>query len=195
MNKIIPFLNTWLSRSGDHTFWSWIITIMYLVVIFLALFYTSRIKAEKKQHFLWVCFSLFILAMGINKQLDFQILLTMVGKSIAWNMELLDFSRLIWKTLAVGILVTVTTVGIIILYQSRTILHKEKLSLLGVSVLLFFTLIRVGSISHIRIAIILQYLVISKIHAVELLGLLIILFSLILKLRKHHEENKYDPLH
>jgi len=189
LNKIIPFLNTWLSKSGDTTFWSWIITIMYVVVVSLSLYYTNRIKTDKERHFLWVCISLFILAMGINKQLDFQILLTMAGKTLAGNLNLMNRSRILWKTLAVGILFSAVIGGIIILYKSRRILNKEKLTIGGVAILLFFTLTRVGSISQIRIAIILQYYVISRIHAVELLGLLIISLSLILKLRNIRKDN------
>jgi len=192
LNKIIPFLNTWLSKSGDTTFWSWIITIMYVVVVSLSLYYTNRIKTDKERHFLWVCISLFILAMGINKQLDFQILLTMAGKTLAGNLNLMNRSRILWKTLAVGILFSAVIGGIIILYKSRRILNKEKLTIGGVAILLFFTLTRVGSISQIRIAIILQYYVISRIHAVELLGLLIISLSLFLKFRNIRKDNSIN---
>jgi len=156
---------------------------MYALVIVMSLYFTKQIKEEKEQHFLWVCISLFLLAMGINKQLDIQILLTMVGKHIAWDFELFEFSRVLWKTFALGILISVIIVGILIVYKSKGILHKEKLSLVGVTLLLLFTLIRVGSISHIRIVAYLQYRVIPKIHGLELLGLIIILLSLILKLR------------
>lgn len=182
MDKIITFLSVWLSKSGDHTFWSWVITFMYILVIIMSIYYTGKIRGEKEKHFFWVCISVFILAMGINKQLDFQILLTMIGKSIAWDLNILDFSRLIWKTLAVGIFVSVVISGIFILYKSRKILRSEKLSLGGVTIMLLFTLIRVGSISHIRLAMFVQYYLISKIHAVELLGLLLICLSLIIKL-------------
>jgi len=190
MSKILSFISIWLSKSGDHTFWSWVITLTYAVVIVLSIVYTRKIKEEKERHFLWVCISLFILAMGINKQLDFQILLSMIGKSIAWDLQILNSGRLIWKTLAVGIFFTVMITGIVILYKTRTILNKEKLSLTGVMTLLFFTLIRVGSISHIWFAIVLQYFIISKIHAVELLGLLVILLSLIIKLKSLHRKTE-----
>lgn len=194
MNKTFSFVARWLSESGDTTMWSWVITIMYFLVIIVSLFYTKKIKKEKEKHFLWVCISIFVFAMGLNKQLDIQILLTMIGKNIAWNYGLMDSSRTIWRTLAMVILISVFVLGSFILYKARKILHKEIVSLAGVAILMFFTLIRVGSISHIALADRLQNGIISRIHGVELLGLVVILISLIIKIYDLHKSKKSESL-
>lgn len=176
---------TWLSKSGDTTMWSWIITVMYVLAIILSFYLARTIKAENDRHFLWVWLSVFLLAMGLNKQLDVQILISMTGKYLAWNLNIYQYGRLLQKILALGILLGTAAFAILIFQKTRSILHKEKLSLTGFAILILFTLIRVGSISHIGIAIYLQYYVISRIHGLEFLGLLVITISLIRNLYLH----------
>ena len=83
MNRVIHFIERWLSASGDTTFWSWVITILYGGVIVLCFILRTKLTEDRPRRVFWSSISLFVLAMGINKQLDVQTLIFMSGKSIA----------------------------------------------------------------------------------------------------------------
>jgi magnesium-transporting ATPase (P-type) len=178
MSRLENFIARWLSLSGDTTFWSWIITFTYIAVIIMSFIYTRKIREEKSLHLLWMVISVFLLAMGINKQLDFQTLIIMSGKYIARESGLISYGRELERALAGAVSLVVLAIMIVIFSKTRKILKKAKTALTGVGLLLFFTFIRIGSITGIRSALILQY-IISHIHALEFFGLLIILYSLI----------------
>jgi len=172
MNKIIPFLNTWLSKSGDDTFWSWVITLIYLLTIILSLYYVHNIKTEKTKHFLWISISIFLMALGINKQLDIQILVEMVGRFIAKNLGLLQHRYFIHFIFAFSLFVIMIAISIFVLIRIRTIIGQSLIALSGVTLLTLFVFIRAGSIY------------VPRIHGLELLGLMIIFADLSYRLYK-----------
>jgi hypothetical protein len=177
MNKIIHFLTTWLSRSGDTSFWSWVITILYVITISLSIYYIQKIKADKTQHFLWICISIFLIAMGINKQLDIQTLQIMSGSSVARRIGSWKFKYIIQTIVVLVVFLSAFITSIFVLSKTRSILRQSLLTISGVLLLIFFTLIRVASISHFRIYV-------PHVHSLEFLGLFIILISQINNKRK-----------
>ena len=171
MHSIFNFLSRWLARAGDYSFWSWVITFLYLIAISLSFYYVSRLKEKKEQRFLWICISIFLLAMGINKQLDFQTLLIMVGRRVSWRFGIYRYRSLIQKTAAVIILGGVSVLGVVILIRIRSVIKESLTALLGVTILVFFALVRVGSFTHVHRVISLVSHLFSRIHGLELLGL------------------------
>lgn len=179
MHKIVAFLAAWLSRSGDTTFWSWVITALYAVTMVLALYYVKKNHAAKTQRFLWKWITAFLFVMGINKQLDLQILVTMAGSFVANHLGFIDYRREIQKALAVTIFVGLSFSGVVILLRARAVLRQCLIELIGVATLAFFALVRVGSISHLHKATAFEYHKGVRIHGLELLGLVVILIALI----------------
>jgi hypothetical protein len=173
----MPFLTRWLSQSGDTSFWSWIITFLYIITIVLTIYYVQKIKSQQPQHFLWLNISIFLIAMGINKQLDLQILVNMSGSFIARQLNLIEHRRAIQLIVAIGILITVILIGTIIIFKTRSILRQSALELSGVLILMAFALIRVASMTT-------YHIYIPKVHGIEFLGICIILLSLIIKIKK-----------
>ncbi|MBI9097872.1 MAG: hypothetical protein JEY91_05320 [Spirochaetaceae bacterium] len=172
MNKIIPFLNNWLSKSGDDTFWSWVITLMYVVTIVFSIYYIQKIKNDEPKHFLWVCISIFLLVLGINKQLDIQILLSMVARFVTKHLGLSEYHYLIHNIVTLSLFVSMITVSIIVLIRIRTIIMQSLIPLSAVTILMVFILLRAASIQ------------IPKIHGLELLGLILIFADICINLHK-----------
>lgn len=173
------------------TFWSWVITFLYGIAIVLSLIYTKKIKGEQPRHLLWASISTFLLAMGINKQLDFQTLFIMSGKYLTGISGLASYNRLIQKTVALIVFLLLLTYIVIILIKTRKILNREKTALTGTIILLIFTFIRIGSISRIRVIMILQYFI-YFIHGLEFLGLVFILNALTGHFRTAKKEQLSD---
>lgn len=171
MTKVLTFLSRWISQSGDDTFWSWVITLMYIVILALSIYSVKNIKTQKPQRILWICITIFLTAMGINKQLDIQILVIMVGKFIARHLGLLEYRSAIYIIVALGLLLCMVAAGIFILSRTRMILRQSILAISGIAILMFFVLIRALPIH------------IAKIHALELLGLIFILVDRIIYIR------------
>ena len=104
----------------------------------------------------------------------------------------MEYGRLIQRSLALFILLAALVLVIFILRRTRTVLSDEKTALGGAGILLLFTMIRIGSLSHIRIAMVLQQ-IFRRIHALEFLGLLLLLSSLLMnffRLRLDAEEKR-----
>ena len=192
MNKAISFLSEWLSRSGDTTFWSWVITLLYAIAMVVAIYYVVKIKGKESsdKRFLWICISIFLVGMGINKQLDLQILLTMAGSFIAEHQGWYEYRRLIQKIFTIGFLICLSAAGGVILFRIRRIIRQSIMELSGVAILVFFAVIRAGSINHLNKAIVFEQRKVSHIHGLEFLGLAVILFAVLYHLRKCAEKNR-----
>jgi hypothetical protein len=186
MNKAISFLSEWLSRSGDTTFWSWVITLLYAITMVVAVYYVVKIKGTESsdKRFLWICISIFLFGMGINKQLDLQILLTMAGSFIAEHLGWYEYRRLIQKIFTIGFLIVISAAGGVILFRIRRIIRQSIVELSGVAILVFFAIIRAGSINHLNKAIVFEQEKVSHIHGLEFLGLAVILFAVLYHLKK-----------
>lgn len=182
MNKIIPFLSAWLSLSGDYTFWSWIITIAYMVTVICSVYYVRQIEKGDKKHFLWLWISLFLIIMGLNKQLDIQILVGMVGKFTARYWDIPQYRFLLYSLVLLTLFISMIALSVFILIKIRGIIKQSLLALSGVATIMFFVIVRA---SFIRI---------HRVHGLELLGIILIFIDLFLNLKKMKTENKEDPL-
>lgn len=182
-DAFINVVQDWLSRSGDTSFWSVIITVLYVIVIPASIMVTLRIKKETDRFALWSAVSLFLLVMGINKQLDLQTLIILLGKGITGGLGLHDVGRELARMLALSIF-SLALIGCgAVLVKARRCLKEEKAALTGTGILLLFMIIRVGAITHVRRLMILQYIV-YRVHALELLGLIIFLLAVKGNLKK-----------
>lgn len=184
MHKIVAFFAAWLSRSGDTTFWSWVITALYAVTMVVAMYYVKKIPAAKAERFLWKWITVFLVVMGINKQLDLQILVMMAGNFVGNHLGFIGYRREIQKALALIIFTGVSISGVVILLRARAVLRQSAVELAGVATLAFFALVRVGTITHLHKAAAFEYQKGVHIHGIELLGLLVILLALVLHVKR-----------
>ena len=112
------------------------------------------------------------MALGINKQLDIQILVEMVGRFIAKNLGLLQHRDFIQYIFVFSLFVITIAISLFVLIRIRTIIGQSLIALSGVTLLTLFVFIRAGSIN------------VPRIHGLELLGLIIIFTDLIYRLYK-----------
>ena len=172
MNKIINLLSGWLSRSGDDTFWSWVITLTYAVTIVISLYSLYRLRGQKTRLLLWSYISVFIVIMGINKQLDIQILVIMAGRIITGKLNLAAYGGTIHLIVAAGLFAVLTGFTIFVIYKTRSVLRQSLVAISGIAILIIFVLIRALSVY------------IYKVHGIELLGIGLILVDRIIFLRR-----------
>ncbi len=191
METIFTILVQWLTNCWDTTFWGWLITFCYGLAIITSLYYLKDISrtTHQEKHLLWSYIVGFLILMGINKQLDFQILIKIVVKMSAEAYGWFEYRRLVQAYFAKGIVLIVCVAGISLLYRTRHVLKQSLVELTGCAILLGFALIRTSSINHIRKARILEDDKISHIHAIELLGIVVILIALWNYLRFRRKES------
>jgi len=191
METVYTIIREWLLNCWDTTFWGWVITASYGLAIFASLYYLKRINRtiDQEKHLLWKYIAGFLIIMGINKQLDFQILLTIVMRMFAHAYDWFEYRRLVQVYFAKGIILIVCVVGISLLYRIRHILKQSLGELAGCAILLGFALIRTSTISHIQKARVLENEKISHIHAIELLGIVVLLITLFNNLKLERKDS------
>ncbi len=184
MDTVSVLIEQWAGRLGDTTFWGWLITLFYGIAAIISVYYVillHRNHATEKK-ILWICITTVLIVFGINKQLDLQILLTIAGRAVASAQGWLEYRRVVQKLFAVVITGGLGLTGIGVLWRTRKILLESWLELLGTGILLGFVLIRTASMSHVNSAIRLEQNRLPHVHAIELLGLVIILAALYLQI-------------
>jgi hypothetical protein len=162
-DRIQYILGRWLSLAGDDTFWSWIITFAYLVTFIFSLRYTRKQAGNRPLHTLWAFITFFIAVMGINKQLDIQILIILVGRFCANHLGLRAYRYHIYFLVFLFLMILMIAILVFLFRISRTALKQSKTALSGVLVIMLFVLLRAG------------FIYVPHVHGVELLGVLLIL--------------------
>jgi len=70
----------WSPQISDPTIWGWLTVVNYFGAFSCAAW---AVRIDRRRANFWIFVSLIMLALGINKQLDLQALLTVVGREIA----------------------------------------------------------------------------------------------------------------
>lgn len=166
----------------------WVIVATYLLCAFVALRVGQRSgfppKTRRRERLFWFLTAALMLALGINKQMDLQSLLTEIGRCTAkaqgWYEQRRGFQRefIIWLGLATLGLGAVTG------FALRHSLRRTGLALLGLMLVGGFVLIRAVGFHH------LDGLIYQRISGMpvngmlELSGLLLILWGGLRQLRR-----------
>jgi len=139
-----PF-ERWSETFGDPTFAGWLATFGFFLTAWICrrvVFFTPIGKKDLAERRLWVVLGFLFLFLGINKQLDLQILLFEIGKSLAhaegWYAERRSVERefvLFVGLLAVG--------GSLLLYRFvRHASEHAKVAVAGAILLFGFIVVR-----------------------------------------------------
>ncbi len=174
-DKVLEFLADWLSRSGDHTFWSWVITIMYFITAVMAFVYLRKIRLsqipdDRQKLFLWTGIFIFLLLMGINKQLDIQTLILMSMRYVMWRFRLWHYWRTFHFLMFYGLGSLFLISGILMTVKSGKAMLKSLAAVAGVLVVMLFVFMRAN------------YIFMQHIHALELAGIGLIFIDLVIKM-------------
>ena len=141
---------TWQPGIGDPTVMGWVTVLAYFSVAWFA-FVNARISRNKpsiaahREVLFWVGLTVLMVALGINKQLDLQSLMTDIGRIAAreygWYARRHDVQILFIGALATGAL------GFMLglLWLLRNSLQRVSLAVVGLALLLAFVGIRASS--------------------------------------------------
>lgn len=147
--------NGWRPGIGDPTMAGWLTVFAYLIASFLC-WRAARHSlpawakmGNPKPVILWVSFSILLLLLGINKQLDLQTWFTQFGRALAQEQGWYEQRRLAQFVF----IVVFATGGIVLmgtfLWLSRGSFRDYRISMLGGIFLTCFVLVRAASFHHV----------------------------------------------
>ena len=140
--------NHWVPSIGDPTILGWITVFAYFLVAIICIQAMTSVNSNKSENLFWLFLTIFLVALGINKQLDLQSLLTQVGRDFAIEQGWYKDRRTVQMIfiILIGLLgVTGTAVLLKIYWNANTAI---KIAFSGCIILFAFILIRASSFHH-----------------------------------------------
>ena len=175
----------WTPGLGDNNIMGWLTVLVYLVAGVLSL-RAARAMAEdalsRRERLFWAIAGAVMLFLAVNKQLDLQSLVTMIGRCHAqlagWYNDRRAVQKLFILLVAAGGLGAVGLLALLL----RGILNRVWLALLGLGFVCLFVVIRAASFHHVDILISSTVLGFKMNWALELPGPLMVI---LVALRRH----------
>jgi hypothetical protein len=138
----------WHPGIGDPTLIGWFTVIAYCVAALICYGNSKRFANVPKGRFWWNL-TLFMLALGINKQLDLQSWFTEVGRDLALQYGWYGNRRLVQGTFIATLVVSTLLIGLFIRQRwSHWDAYSRKASY-GLLVLFAFVFLRATSFHHV----------------------------------------------
>lgn len=141
----------WHPTIGDPSVMGWITVGVYFLVSILAL----RLVMNSRQMFpsglyrmqrrFWLIVCLLMLALGINKQLDLQSLITAIGRFYVERNGWLEYKRPIQVGVIVSILMIAVLCLLLFVYRMNHLLKTNWLAIAGLTTLMVFIVSRATS--------------------------------------------------
>ena len=164
----------WVPGIGDPTIIGWVTVAVYFIVAIICLKAAFTSNYEKPIKNFWLFLTLFLIALGINKQLDLQSLLTQIGKDMAISQGWYKDRRLVQAgfIILIGLLGITALTFLIKTYRNAN--FSIEIALTGCIILFSFILIRASSFHHMDIFINMKLVGVKMNWLLELGGLAII---------------------
>jgi hypothetical protein len=187
------YANGWKPGIGDPTIIAWIIVIAYLLAAVLCAsivkpkFSTRQDIISSQERLFWFSLALFMLLMGINKQLDLQTWLIRTSIAVAKATGLYGKHHIFQLRF---FLIVATASLLLILYvliKMRKYWRQHLLALGGILLLFIFELMRLISFNHIDEMVHLAYANIHLNWLLELGGIMLICTSAMLRIRNYSQ--------
>jgi hypothetical protein len=161
-------LGDWSPGIGDPTPIGWLTVVAYFVAA-LACFSARRrtvaagaglasnwsrrasatLRLERRAARLWLGLGVFLVALGINKQLDLQTALTELGRTLALARGWYARRREVQSEFIAGVSVGALAAGVALAFVARGQLRRFGMALTGAVFLLAFVLVRASSFHHV----------------------------------------------
>ena len=147
----------WQPVIGDPSVMGWITVGAYFLtaLIALGLVLNSRrwfpSDSGMLQQRFWLVVCLLMLALGVNKQLDLQSLITAMGRYYAERDGWLEYKRYVQFGVIISILVVATIGLLFFIYRMNDLLKTNWLAIVGLTCLLVFIVSRATSFHHMDI--------------------------------------------
>ncbi|MEQ8212350.1 MAG: hypothetical protein ABRQ35_00440 [Smithellaceae bacterium] len=150
--NLSEIVNAWLARSGDVCLSSLINTILYAVSIAAAAYHWRMLQRFKKpaaEQGFWLLVIFILSIFGINKQLDFQVLLVEIGRPIALKSGWYESRRIVQAVFAFVLTGIAGLFAVMMLFLIRRHWRNNILALLGLLILCFYGIMEAISQSHV----------------------------------------------
>lgn len=146
----------WSPGIGDPTPMGWLTVVAYFAAS-AACFAASararsastRVLAERRVGALWLVLGVFLAALGVNKQLDLQSLLTEIGRYLAHTQGWYEERRAVQARFILVVFGLALVAGAALVWVSRGHLQRLATALAGAVFLLAFVLVRASSFHHV----------------------------------------------
>lgn len=169
----------WRPGIGDPTVSGWLTVVAYFVAAGLSFRAANRAQFSGRhwqtESMFWACVTLAMIALGINKQLDLQSLITELARGWAKETGWYDSRRTVQK-LAIGLMaafsaITALLIGVLL----RKVASEARVAALGVCFVLAFVVIRAASFHSVDALISRGAIGVSWNALLELPGILVII--------------------
>jgi hypothetical protein len=140
----------------------------------IACFRARRRALDAAAARLWLGLALFLVALGINKQLDLQTALTEVGRYLAISEGWYERRREVQAEFIEGVAAGAVALALAFAFVARRRLRRFGLALVGAIFLLAFVLVRASSFHHVDVLIHTRLLGLQVNWILELSGIALI---------------------
>jgi len=154
----------WHFGFHDNDFAGWLVAASYFVTAILCVIAGRAAKSRGNEevrgedvrrriadhsHVFWYIVAVALALLGINKQLEFQILLTEIGRNVAKADGWYDNRHVLQEDFLVGLAATVVAALAFFGWLIRRTFLRQMFALVGVLALVCFLMIRATSIEHV----------------------------------------------
>ena len=161
----------WRPGIGDPTIWGWLTVANYALAVVMAV---KAARADWRNSQFWAFLAMVMLALGINKQLDLQSLLTAVFRSNAIRHGWYDHRREMQKMFIEGTILLTAAAMVVVAFTFRKAGRWVLGALFGLALLCAFVAARAASFHHMGEVLNLRFLALRMNHILENTGIAII---------------------
>lgn len=155
-STISDIMHAWITGAGDAYISSLIPSLIntgfYVCSIIAAVYKWKQLKhiqSPVRERFFWLFVIFVLLVLGMNKLLDFQVLLTEAGRRIVQYEGWLEYRRLVQAWFAYLLSGIIGVAVLLVLLLTRKLWHYNTFALMGLFILCSYTVIRIISIGHV----------------------------------------------
>ena len=136
----------WTPGIGDPSIAGWLTVVAYAVAAVLA---RRCAQIDRPNHRIWLAIAVFELLLGINKQLDLQVLVTEVGRYLARQEAWYQDRREVQYAFIAIMAVIFAALIALIHFRTKARPPSVRIAMVGASVELVFIVLRASSFHHI----------------------------------------------
>jgi hypothetical protein len=139
-----------LTFPGDPTFLGWLTVVCYGLAAGLCLNAAraagrrQSIATGSREALFWRAMTILLTALGVNKQLDLQILVIIVGKWLAQAQGWYEHRRIVQVACTVCVAAAASASVIVVAWLTRRVWRDFGLALIGLALLAGFVILRVA---------------------------------------------------
>lgn len=145
-------MNAWLARAGDAYLSSFFNSVLYAVCLLAYAWRWKtlrRLQAPVTEQVFWFMIILILFVLGVNKQLDLQVLLVEIGRPIARESGWYESRRIVQGLFTLWIAGMAGTFAVWMIFLIRRHWRQYITALLGLLVLFIYVIVETASQSHI----------------------------------------------